>query len=313
MIYRLRRLREKAFLVFHRARPWDGGHDPVLLRFPPWRGQADGRFSYDFLGVRTDAQFKTYFKPDPAGPRVTTYPKPDQVYFELVFVLDSAVSSCESHTEPFAMMELGAGYGPWLVAAHRAVQAIDGRPCRLIGVEMDQRHMRHLVEHLRNNGIDPAEHTLINAAVTNVDGDAFFAPESDWSLAYGQRVVGRCPGPLSRGFVNRPRSSGSDSIRVPSVSLASILEKLEAVDLIHVDIQGEEWRALRHASAILRQKVGRLIVATHSRRNHRKLRRFFNRREWEIRWDFQCRKFARTPFGDMLFQDGILAVVNRGR
>ncbi len=89
-------------------RPWNGEHDPALLRFERWSGESDGRFLHDFLGGRIDPRFRPEFRADPAGPVRPDYPRPYASYLELVFVLESVLDAGER----FTMMELGAGYGP---------------------------------------------------------------------------------------------------------------------------------------------------------------------------------------------------------
>ena len=72
------------------------------------------------------------------------------------------------------MLELGAGYGPWLVAAHHAVQIIDPRPVQLVGVEMNTCHIEYLWAHLKNNGVDLSRCEIRQAATSDVDGAAMF-------------------------------------------------------------------------------------------------------------------------------------------
>jgi FkbM family methyltransferase len=271
----------------------------VLGRFPPWKGQADGRFVYDFLGVRTDPRFRPQFRAQPAGALRTDYPRPQYDYFELIFILESIVALGSGG---LTVMELGAGYGRWLVAAHHAARTISLEPVRLIGVEMVPRHFDWMHEHLRNNGIDPGEHRLIHAAVSDLDGGAWYRPEADTDTAYGSHLSGRAT-------QTDPRKG--DMEKVPCIGLAGLLRSVGNVDLIHCDIQGEELRALGGSLDELCRRVRYLVVATHSRRIHRRLRALLTSSGWECRYDFGVRKRERTPFGDVRFLDGLLACVNR--
>jgi FkbM family methyltransferase len=283
-----------------------------LLRFEPWEGVADGTFCYDFLGVRTDPRFRPQFRPQPAGSLKTEYPPPHAAYFEIAFVLDSVLAAGDG--ERFTMLELGAGYGPWLVLAHRAMRLGPGRPTRLIGVEMVPHHFRWMHEHFRNNEIDPDEHRLLHAAVSDVAGEALYRPEPDRRLDFGQKVIRRVAGsvPAPPGDASVDDDAGRP-IAVPCVTLESLLEEIGDVDLMHVDVQGEELRALGPAIDRLSSRVRRLLVATHSRRIHRTLRRRLRQAGWETTFDFGVRARERTPFGDVQFLDGMLAVVNRRR
>jgi FkbM family methyltransferase len=306
LVFACRRAGQRLGLLVRPAVPWDGRHHPALLRFEPWQGEADGRFCYDFLGIKTDPKFRPQFRPDRPGRLKTSYPPPHNAYFELVFVLDS-LAAC-SDSSRFTMIELGAGYGPWLVTAHRAEQLSGGRPVDLVGVEMVPRHYEWMREHLRNNGIDPEEHRLIHAAVSDREGEALYQPEKDSHFDYGQYVIGR--------RARRPGKSetaSDDPLRpvwVPCIGLSGLLRDYDRIDLMHVDIQGEELRAIASAIGELSARVRRLIVATHSRRIHRELRRLLIEAGLECRYDFRLRKRERTTFGDVQFLDGLLAFVN---
>ncbi len=64
------------------------------------------------------------------------------------------------------MVDLGAGFGRWLVKGATAVRQCHGDlPIRLIGVEAEPTHFEWLKQHFNDNGLDPAQHELIEAAV----------------------------------------------------------------------------------------------------------------------------------------------------
>jgi len=282
-------------------RPWDGRHHPVLAHFPPWSGRADGNHLHDFLGVRTDPRFRPQFRPDPAGPLETAYPPPHAGYFELVFVLEAALAGARAGR--FHLMELGAGYGPWMVTAHQALRRLGAdAEVRLTGVEMVPHHFEWLQQHFRTNGIDPARHRLIRAATSDRTGEGHYVPEPDPGWDFGQRL---------REAQARPAAGALRPVVVRTVTLTDLLADVDRVDLLHVDIQGHEERVLRHAIDAVDAKVERLIVATHSRRIHRGLRDLLRERGWVAVYDFGFRARARTEFGDVQFLDGLLAWTRR--
>lgn len=277
--------------------PWDGHHHPVLDRFPAWSGEGDGRFVHDFLGVKTDARFRPMFKADPRGPVVTAYPPPHAGYFELIFVLESVIA--EAASDAYTMMELGAGYGPWMVTSHAAMRHISPKTrVRLIGAEMVGHHIAWLREHFQSNGIDPDAHTLIQAAMSDRCGEGHFVPEVDLGWDFGQRL---------RDSPARAKTGPLQPVRVPTITLTEMLKDIDRVNLLHIDIQGQEERVLRHSMDGVDQKVDRLIVATHSRSIHRNIRSLLRDRGWTNVYDFGFRKRVRTDFGDVQFLDGLLA------
>jgi FkbM family methyltransferase len=298
-VFALRMARVRVGSLLRPAVAWDGRHHPVLRRFAPWTGQSDGRFQIDFLGVRTDPAFREEFAAQPAGPVETDYPKPSSTYFELVFVLESVLSAGSA----FTMVELGAGYGPWLVAASRARARIGSASCRLVGVEMDEQHVAWMHEHFRNNDLDPAGHLLLQAAVSDDDGEAWYAREPDVRLRYGVRMV---PGARPAG------PASGETVTARRIDVRSLLERESEIDLMHVDVQGEEWRVIRRAGELLDAKVRRLLVATHSGTIHRNVRRRMTDAGWRPVYDFGFRSRQRTELGDVYFVDGLLAFENPG-
>ena len=52
------------------------------------------------------------------------------------------------------MIELGAGYGRWLVRAATALQQVKDLPFQLIGVEAEPQHFKWLLQHFKDNGLN---------------------------------------------------------------------------------------------------------------------------------------------------------------
>ena len=284
--------------------PWDGHHHPVFHRFPPWEGESGGRYLHDFLGVRTDPKFRVQFKADPPGPIKTAYPSPSHQYFEWVFVLDTVLRAPDDR--PLVVAELGAGYGHWLACVHRALEALGKPSPDLIGVEMEPARFQWMAEHLANNGIDPATHRLVHAAISDYDGYTNLPVVTKSDEDYGLSMLRR------RGADTRSARHREMAVRdrVPCVSLDSLLESAPAIDLLHVDIQGEELRALASARATLGTAVRRLFVATHSGSIHKRTRSLLNRLGWQEVFCFGPRSYAKTEFGHVRMLDGVLAVEN---
>src|SRR5690242_19455560 len=62
-------------------------------------------------------------------------------------------------------MELGAGFGPWIIAGALAAKQRGIENIRLYAVEGDPQHFQFLRQHFLDNGFEPGEHTLLQAAV----------------------------------------------------------------------------------------------------------------------------------------------------
>ena len=291
-------------------------HHPIFERFDRWRGWADGGWSVNFLGVRTRDAFSAGMTGAAASQRRwvgTDYPAFDEEYFEWIDVLEAATSAREA----FTMIELGAGWGRWLMIGAAATQQCGALPFHLVGVEAEPTHFRWMKEHFRDNHVRKDALTLINAAVAPEDGIVRFHI-GDPAAWYGQAIDPNHSDAkgLSRKarlaeFVRRRRSSaGRDIVAVRAVTLASILGDLERVDLIDLDVQGAEADVLEAAGDGLAPKVKRIHVGTHSVDNEKRLRRLFDYLGWQNLNDYASLAESDTPYGRISFQDGVQTWVN---
>jgi len=173
----------------------------------------------------------------------------------------------------YVIVELGAGYGRWIALAANLCHAV-GRPLGLlIACEAEPTHFRWLLTHLRDNGVDPARHRMINAAVARQRGTAPFyvGAATEW---YGQSIAqnvidsGRWPRRGLTGWLDRLRGASkpmAEAKMVDTVGLADILtDDVPTVDLMLVDIQGSEFDVFEPAMHLVDAKVRRVHVAIHS-------------------------------------------------
>lgn len=173
------------------------------------------------------------------------------------------------------VMELGAGWGPWLVSCATAARKRGITDIKLIGVEGSEEHFGYLRQHMIDNGFDPAEHDIHHAVVGVEDGVAYFPKLVDPTLDYGANAVfdeGERDAAMARGELEEVRS----------VSLNGLLERAGRVDLMHIDIQGHEQDVLTASIDSLGRHVHRIIVGTHSRSIDAALLSLFSNRGWYL-------------------------------
>ena len=288
-------------------------HHLVFDRFEPWSGEVGAEWSVNFLGVRTRDEFiagMTGVVSSESRWVETDYPPFDEEYFEWVDVLETVVAA----SGMFTMIELGAGYGRWLMSAAAATREF-GLPLHLIGVEAEPSHYQWMQQHFRDNSVRAQSLTLIEAAVAGESGRIRFHI-GDPSAWYGQAIDPNQPKPdrqplllrrsRPRVFLGRHASSDQRTIvDVRAVTLSSILADVQNVDLIDLDVQGVEADVLESAEDALSAKVKRVHVGTHSAENERRLRTLFGRLGWEKLNDYECGTEADTPWGRITFQDGV--------
>jgi FkbM family methyltransferase len=289
----------------------DAPPHPVFEAFPPWKGWADPGWDVNFLGVKTRvAFFSLYEQLADFSQRREVFagqPVPNEDYFEWVTLLDAVVTAQDS----FTMIELGAGWGKWMVSGIAALRAYSGLPYRVVGVESEPTHFKWMEQHLQDNGVDTQQATLVKAAVAREDGEVWFhvgAP-ADW---YGQgitsepeRTESTLGARVARSVRRRVRGLADRGVeRVRAVSLRTLLGPLDRIDLIDADIQGAEADVIEPAADLLDAKVRLIYVATHNADNEDRVRRVFNRLGWESVWDYPSGAESDTPWGRILFEDG---------
>lgn len=229
------------------------GHTPLeagliaefFRRDPP----AEPGFIVDRLGVRTDVTVLWDGLATLAG---TVVPPPFDADFHAEAIewigLLKAVSGARDR---FTAMELGAGWGPWLVAGALAARSRGIVDLQLLGVEADPQHFASMIAHFRNNDLDPAAHQLHCAAVGPSDGTARWPrmadPRNDWGRS--------------------PASEGTDdaTMEVRIMGIAGLLATQPVWDLVHIDVQGSEVEICRAGLAGLQERVRWLVIGTHSR------------------------------------------------
>lgn len=264
--------------------------DPIISQFKPYSGDVDAKLSVNFLGQKTDPGFG--FPSSAAG--LNFYPEINDEVFEWIAVLEAVL---EARTN-FTMLELGAGYGRWLVAAVCALrQKHPNVPFKLVAIEPEPAHFCFLRQHFTDNAIDPDNHTLIQAAVNDTGEPVHFIAghSTEW---YGQAIVPQ--GYTQTGY---PQAR---TIQTPAVKLVNLLNSHEYIDLLDADIQGAEVPVITSSMQALTKTTRRAYISTHSADIHSTLAQAFHDAGWHQRALHGWRgENEPTRFGPLTFIDGI--------
>jgi len=271
---------------------------PIFTKFEPWEGVVPACFDVISYGSFTRRSF--YGLPDHKSERFRKklLPAKSEEYFEWIDLLESIDSARES----FTMVELGAGYGRWLVQAAVILRNQKNIPFHLIGVEAESNHYKMMHQHFIDNGLNPKDHELIQAAVTDTDGPVYFTEghSEEW---WGQAII---PSKDTK-FGEWPEATVTE---IPSISISKILETVNYVDLMDIDIQGAEAKAIRNSLQSINSKVRRIHIGTHSHKNEEELYANFSKFGWICCNNFPCLSTSETPYGPISFEDGVQTWIN---
>lgn len=287
------------------------GLPAIFDRFGPAPRNDDPVFSISFLGDRVRKAYDE-FSPDPV-------PRVDEELFEWMDVLESA----EAARGVFTVLELGACYGRWGVRSVLAARRI-GKSAKIGFAEAAPKHVEWLKTTLEDNGVRPFEYRICNAAIDDAPGDAAFvvgmpSHASDVTSWYGQASVPDYKAidcPTIGTYYGTPlheAGGGWKFIMVPQVPMSALLDDYAQIDLVDMDLQGTEARAVAEAIAPLTAKVRKLHIGTHSADIEDSLRDTLNNAGWICIRDYPCGQQNDTPFGRCTFVDGVQTWMNPRR
>lgn len=262
---------------------------------------SDGASVYDFLGGAINASYKHSWGKNvlPKGEKIRPgYPGLSEWTIDWTASLIAAVTA----DQQFRVVELGAGYGQWMVTAILAYRSIKQGPVHGMAVEADSAHYEWLIEHTRRNlgHLKDVELDLIHGAA-GLDGDVSFPVIPDPSKDYGASYA----------------RSGQyqQTITVPCRSLANLYDRFGhgPVDLLHIDIQGAEADLIKDPRFIVTLQNTRIILfGTHtSHELHGAVRECLAKADFEIKVDWPRDSKFTIADGELTTHDGALLALNR--
>jgi hypothetical protein len=266
-----------------------------------------GIFSHFDLQPRFESS--TFFV-NPLGAKVRKIVKP-RAYFDVAHVFQANedlfewIDMFEAVTlarNRYTMLDLGAGYGRWLVNG-----ALAARQKHLdffvVGVEAEDIHYEWMLEHLHDNGVASHQYLAIHGPVSDTEKSVFFTQghSTEW---YGQSIA-------PSAELNLGEWSGAAVKPVRAISIVDILDQVGCLDSLHADLQGEERIIFPACIDRLNRNVKRVHIGTHSREIEDELCDLFCHNGWQNHFAFpSLTKNVPTAFGPIDFQDGVQSWIN---
>lgn len=276
-------------------------HSRIFYEFKPKMSVSDGRSIYDFLGTAIDATYKKGWERNivPAGQAVTPgYPAVSEWTVDWLACLLAARFAGER----FTAIELGAGYGQWMVASIYAYKSLHPHaPAHGMALEAEQTHYAWLESHVEKN-LGCWRDVKIDAvlAAAGYDGIVNFpvidAPASNYGAAY------------------LPTASGAAVREVECLSMQTIDQRFDEarVDLLHVDIQGAEADLIKGPGfSEMLKKVRVALFGTHrSEALHQEVKQEILDAGLELLIEWPRNSELNTPFGRLRTNDGAILAVS---
>jgi len=294
-------------------------HHPIFSQFTSFERRVPIDFEVDFIGAQTHKDYLPAFVPRASEHVKAPLPGIDEEYFEWIDLLESVSLAKGS----FTMLELGAGYGRWCVRGALAARQKKIPLIRIGAVEAEPVHVKWLAKHIYNNRINKYEYKIYDGIVGNSDEPVYFyvgqpgkqinSSAQEW---YGQakakdyeKIKHTEPG----AYDGKPLvtyKSGWKAVEVSQIPFKSILFEYNFIDLIDMDVQGDEYEIVSGDIGEINKKVKRLHIGTHSSKIESDLVKLLSHNGWKCLRNFHCGKTNQTPYGNIYFVDGVQSWVN---
>jgi FkbM family methyltransferase len=246
-----------------------------LDQFQQKDATAERGFVVDFLGVRHRLS-ALWPEARQLDAQVLGKPVPSDFHAETVEWI-GMLKSVAAARDRWVVMELGAGYGTWVVGSGVAARRRGIEAFKLYGVEADPQHCASMRQHLIDNGFDPEAHRVIQAAVGAEAGQARWPKIADSSLNVGWSLR-----PMQRGEGDYMGRAFEETIDVTVLALGDLVGLEPVWDLIHIDVQGQEVALVNSCLDLLNERARWMIVGTHSRKIDGDLIEILTRAGWAL-------------------------------
>lgn len=273
----------------------------IFHEFPRKESISDGCSIYDFLGGAIDASYKRGWEKNVLPPQTIVkpgYPAPSEWSADWIACLLAAKFAGDH----FTVIELGAGYGQWMVTAIMAYRTLHpNRPVHGMALEADITHYQWLEQHVaRNLGSYSGVHTDLVHAAAGYDGVVSFPilsePDRDYGMAY------------------KSNSTSDDLQQVPCLSMRAIDQRFakQRVDILHIDIQGAEKDLIVSPGFDeLIRKTRFVLFGTHrSNELHNSVKDALEASGMKVIIEWPRNSFVKTSFGDIQTNDGAILGIN---
>ena len=171
----------------------------------------------------------------------------------------AALRPVEAATDTFTMIELGCGWGCWMVNTG-VVAKRRGLKIELIGVEGDPLHVDLCHRTMASNDIEAVEYHVVRGVAAGSSGIALFPRRQEGEDNWGFEPI------FGATEQQRDELVGNGSYEsLEMIALRDVIGDRPCINLLHIDIQGGEGLLVRETAELLTERVGHILIGTHSR------------------------------------------------
>ena len=248
----------------------------------------------DGFGVKTRFDCVPFASLELLNPARLQCPIPDDGFhaegIEYVALLDAIDRFAGDGT--FCAVEAGAGWGPWLAMAGVVCRTRGVNDIRLIGLEASPERFALMRRHLDFNQLDQQHGVavdLFEGAVWSHDGVIHFPDSAVEDM--GAAASADTTDTDYRGHAVSTRE-------VSCTRLSTLVGQGQAVDFLHIDVQGAEGEVITSHLEWLNQFARSMMIATHSRPLEGELMLLLSDNGWILQREKPCRFDAGSAIAD---------------
>ena len=208
----------------------------------------------------------------------------DGVLHEFIEYFGTALALDTNDSGSFTSIEVGAGWGPWIIRSGLLAKRAEIKSINLIGVEADKIHFKWMRQSCKDNNLNRIRNIKIKlhcAAVSSKEHYLYFPKLQNASEDWGAAASLKSDDHDYRGLIQNHK-------KVRAIPFSDLLESYTKIDLIHIDVQGSEYKIVKSVIRALSRKCRILVIGTHSRKIEGDLLNLFFRNKWFLRAEKCC-------------------------
>jgi FkbM family methyltransferase len=175
------------------------------------------------------------------------------------------------------VVELGAGWGPWISAAGLAGRKLGMKSINLVGVEAEPDRFAQMGEHMTRNGLITNNSDM---TIRLIQGAAW---KENTTLKFGSNTAADHGGAATADNECKDyRGAEVQFMNVPAYDLPTICQGLGIIDYMHWDIQGAEFEVAEGGVDYMNEHVRSVFIGTHSPLIDGQLLDMFYKNQWDV-------------------------------